>query len=202
MDGTLLDSSFAMTYTVNHIRESLGLEPISQEYLEFHINQPDIDLPMKFYGVKKYKASHQELFRKHYMQSSSLYVKPYLGVHELLQFLKERNIVLSIATNASDFFAKHMLKNCKLLDFFDFIIGANHVTNRKPDPAMLNLIAKSSAINTHQSIVVGDSIKDELAAKNAGMGFLFADWGYGTSDTAKIKIQNIDKLSDYFKTIL
>lgn len=202
MDGTLLDSSFAMTCTVNHIRKSLGLEPISKEYLEFHINQPDSDLPMKFYGVKEYSASHHELFRKHYMESSNLYVKPYVGALELLQFLKDKNLTLSIATNASDFFAKHMLENCKLLDYFDFIIGANNVPKRKPDPAMLHHIVKSSSIDTHQSIVVGDSIKDELAALNAGMDFLFANWGYGKSDTAKIKIQNISNLHEYFKEIL
>ncbi|MDX1808803.1 MAG: HAD family hydrolase [Sulfurospirillaceae bacterium] len=202
MDGTLLDSSFAMTCTVNHIRESLGLEPISKEYLEFHINQPDIDLPMKFYGVKEYTQAHHELFRKHYIQNSNLYVQPYVGARELLQFLKNKNITLSIATNASDFFAKHMLANCDMLDYFDFIVGANNVKNRKPEPDMFHHIIENSSIDTKQSIVIGDSIKDELAAKNADIEFLFADWGYGTSDTAKIKIQNIDKLRDYLQDIL
>lgn len=45
MDGTLIDSSEAMTQSVNFVRSSIGLEPITKSYLEYYINQPDQHLP-------------------------------------------------------------------------------------------------------------------------------------------------------------
>ena len=34
MDGTLIDSSAAMTHSVNYVRNTLGLLPIDKKYLE------------------------------------------------------------------------------------------------------------------------------------------------------------------------
>ena len=202
MDGTLLDSSYAMTCSVNHVRKELGLAPIEKEFLEYHINKPDEDLPMKFYGIKEYEPLHHELFKEHYLASSTLHARPYNGVLELLNFLKSKKIILSVATNASDFFAKHMLKNCKMLDYFTHIVGANNVKKRKPYPDMIDYVIALTSTHAKDTVLVGDSIKDEDAAKNANTDFIFADWGYGTTDSAKNIIYSIDELNKYFKKIL
>ncbi len=201
MDGTLLDSSYAMTCSVNFVRNSMGLEPIEKEYLEYHINQPDLNLPMHLYGTKQYSPAQQKLFREHYLENSTLHVKPYDGALELLKYLKSKGTYQSIATNAPDIFAKHMLKNCKLADFFAFIVGANNVEKSKPNPQMLNLICEKTSTIAEQTIFIGDSIKDEMAAKNANMKFIFADWGYGQS-VSENKIKSVKKLQDYLENIL
>ncbi len=117
MDGTLLDSSGAMTYSVNYVREFMGLNHIDKAYVEHQLNQPDGNLPMLLYGTKEYTKEQQTLFRKHYLDNSPSFVKPYDGVPLLLEYLKSRDISLGIATNAPDFFAKHMLSACGLGDF-------------------------------------------------------------------------------------
>jgi len=193
MDGTILDSSFAMLQSVNYVRDSLGLEPLSKEYLEYHINALDQDLPMLFYKTKKYDPKHRALFKEHYLANANLHVKPYVGAKECLESLKQRGIKLTIATNASDFFALNMLKHQKLVDLFDFIIGANCVANPKPNPDMLFYIAQKTQIPLGQMLLVGDSIKDELAARNANIDFLFATWGYGQNHE---QVQKIDSLKD------
>ncbi len=43
-------------------------------------------------------------------------------------------------------------------------------------------------------MMIGDSIKDEIAANEAKVSFIFADWGYGTSDTALLRAKNIHEL--------
>ena len=202
MDGTLLDSSYAMTCSVNHVREQLGLEPVEKEFLEYHINKPDEDLPMKFYGVKEYQPLHHDLFKEHYLKSSTLHVKPYDGVHELLTFLKSTGATLSVATNASDFFVFHMLEQSNMTDFFTHIIGANNVEKRKPYPDMIELLIDATSVGKKETILVGDSVKDEGAATNANTDFAFADWGYGTTKTAKRRFENIDGLHNFFKEVL
>ena len=185
MDGTLLDSSSAMTYSVNYVRNIMGLKSIDKGYVEYQLNQPDGDLPMLLYGTKEYTKEQQSLFRKHYLDNSPTFIKPYDGVIQLLEYLKSKDISLGIATNAPDFFAKHMLGACQMEDFFTSILGANNVERTKPDPQMLELSCQKFSASISESIFIGDSIKDELAAKNANMEFIFADWGYGKSKSAK-----------------
>ena len=197
MDGTLLDSSQAMTISVNHVRKSYGLAPIEKEYLEFIINEPCVDLPMKLYDVKEYSQEHRERFAEHYLANANLHVKPYEGTYELLESLHVKGLTLSIATNASDFFARNMLEGQGMLDFFSFIIGANNVENSKPNPDMLHHISNISEIPLANSLLVGDSIKDEGAAKKANIDFLFASWGYGKSSDHTKSFENVPELNEY-----
>ena len=198
MDGTLLDSSKAMTYSVNYVRDIMGLGQIDKEFIENQLNQPDGDLPMLLYGTKEYTKEQQSLFRNHYLENSPKFILPYAGVLELLKYLKSEKISLSIATNAPDIFAKHMLSSCKLDGFFDCIVGANNVEKTKPDPQMLQMICDKLSVSIEHSAFVGDSIKDEWAAKNANMPFIFADWGYGSSTSATNRQENVYKLHSYF----
>ncbi len=90
-----------------------------------------------------------------------------------------------------------MLKGQGMLDFFSFIIGANNVERSKPNPDMLQHISSLSEIPLADSLLVGDSIKDEGAAKSANMDFLFASWGYGKSNDFTKSFENIPKLNEY-----
>ncbi len=202
MDGTLLDSSRAMTISVNHVRKSFGLNTIEKEYLEHIINEPCDDLPMKLYEVKEYTKTHKERFAEHYLANSNLHVEPYDGVHELLESLHVEGVTLSIATNATDIFARHMLKRQGLLGFFSFIVGSNSVEKSKPSPDMLHHISKMSQISLNDSLLVGDSIKDEGAALNANMDFLFASWGYGKSSNTTQSFKNIKELNKHLLKLI
>jgi len=201
MDGTLLDSSLAMTLSVNHVRKSYGLDPIKKEYLEFIINEPCVDLPMKLYDAKEYSQEHRDRFAKHYLANANLHVKPYEGAYELLKSLHVKGITLSIATNASDFFARNMLQGQGMLDFFSFIIGANNVERSKPNPDMLQHISTLSDIPLSNSLLVGDSVKDEGAAKSANIDFLFASWGYGKSFSHTKSFKDIRELNNYLLSV-
>ncbi len=63
---------------------------------------------------------------------------------------------------------------------------------------MLELLCQKFSISISESIFIGDSVKDELAAKNANMKFIFADWGYGKSKSAIHRQPNISRLHSYF----
>lgn len=193
MDGTLIDSSAAMTNSVNYVRHRLGLEPIGQKYLEYHINQPDQHLPKIFYNTEAYDPDHRALFKEHYMQNSPSMIALYPDVVTMLQLLSQK-AHLAIATNASDFFARHMLEKMGILDYFSAIVGANNVAEPKPSPLMVHHLMQLLESEPSKTILVGDSIKDEGAAKNAGIAFIFAGWGYGTSETAEQRAENIHEL--------
>lgn len=193
MDGTLIDSSEAMTYSVNFVRNTLGLEPIEKSYLEYHINQPDHHLPKIFYNTEVYDPAHRELFRQTYTVSSPSMISLYPDVEAMLGVLSQK-ATLSIATNASDFIARSMLENLQIAEHFSYVFGANNVKAPKPNPEMLEMIMQLTKSPKEQTIMIGDSLKDELAAKEAGVKFIFADWGYGKSPSASVKAKDIKEL--------
>jgi phosphoglycolate phosphatase len=200
MDGTLINSSGAMTQSVNFVREHLGLSPISKKDLEYHINQPDQNLPKIFYNTDEYDPAHRALFKEHYLEHSTSSLL-YPDVREMLHYLSQK-AQLCIATNASDFFARRMLEELKVIDYFNAIVGANNVGEPKPSPLMLHYLMHQTDTTPENTLLVGDSIKDEEAAANAGIDFIFAEWGYGTSESANLRAHNIHELLALLNTFI
>ncbi len=201
MDGTLVDSSLALTHSVNYVRDTLGLEPIDQRALEYYINQPNQRLPLILYNTPEYQKEHIALFCQHYIKNSAQYVTLYDGVEEMLSFLSQR-AWLGVATNASDFLARHVLEHLQIDHYFDAIVGSNNVSEPKPSPQMLHLVMQNLSSQQDKTFLVGDSSKDELAAHHAKIAFIFAKWGYGKSESATINVSDIEALMRFLKTFI
>ncbi|RLA72900.1 MAG: HAD family hydrolase [Epsilonproteobacteria bacterium] len=189
MDGTLLDSKTDITISINYIRElHHNLPPLSEEFVVEAINMQERNLPKLFYGTELYQDSDREVFEVHY--ATQCIQNPYLyeGMLETLHQLTSKGVKISVATNAPTKFAVRMLTHLGVADMFDMIIGADRVKISKPDPQMLNMILNHYGYEKekHQAWMVGDSSKDMMGAKNAGIESLFATWGFspqGKHDT-------------------
>ncbi|MDY6821630.1 MAG: HAD family hydrolase [Deferribacterota bacterium] len=189
MDGTLLDSKTDITKSINFVREKKGLPPLTEDYVLEAINGPIQELSMKFYNTPQYEKSDRILFEEHYMQQCTKNVKVYDGVVELLNFCKEKNIKLSVATNAPTKFAIRMLEAAKILNYFDYVKGYDNDIPPKPNPdVILYLIEK---FRKNNPLLIGDSEIDYLTAKNACINYILACWGFG--------IKNLSMNKDFVK---
>lgn len=196
MDGTLIDSSAAMTQSVNYVRARIGLPPIDQKMLEYHINQPDHHLPKIFYNTDEYDPQHRAWFKEHYLEHVHTMIALYPDIAEMLKSVYD-TAHLAIATNASDFFAHHMLEHMKIDHYFSAIVGSNNVAEPKPSPLMIQHLMDSFSLKTDHTVLVGDSLKDEQAALNAGIDFFFVEWGYGSTSAQKTtKVQTVSQLQN------
>ena len=68
-----------------------------------------------------------------------------------------------MASNAPHDTLEKILKKNEIYELFDEVIGASKEIPQKPDPAMLHLAVSKTGAD--KAIFVGDSLKDELAAK-------------------------------------
>lgn len=66
------------------------------------------------------------------------------------------------------------LKNWQLDAYFSFIISLDNMIEAKPSPASFALIAKGSAINPQEWLLIGDSESDAQTA--AALGIYFFHW--------------------------
>ncbi|HXR02225.1 MAG TPA: HAD-IA family hydrolase, partial [Pseudomonas sp.] len=66
----------------------------------------------------------------------------------------------------------------KLGRFFRWIVGGDTLPQQKPDPAALFFVMKMAGAPGSQSLFVGDSRNDVLAAKAAGVACVAMSYGY------------------------
>jgi len=186
MDGTLIDSQKDITISINYVREqNYKLPPLSEAFIVEAINMEVRNLPKLFYDTEIYYNSDKEVFEEHYKHQCTQNPYLYEGVQETLQKLLDIGVKLSVATNAPTQFAQIMLSHLNIADMFDVIIGADKVKESKPSPEMLNNILNHYSFDKeiHKAWMIGDNSKDMLSAKNAGIGSVFATWGFSPNST-------------------
>jgi phosphoglycolate phosphatase len=192
MDGTLINSGNIIANTINHVRTNTGLSKLSKECLLKNINNPHINSAKFFYGTDQFTKQHTQLFEQYYEQNYEKEIVLYDGIQKLLARL-HKDFILTIATNANTTFAIQMTQHLDIYKYFQKIVGANMVLKSKPDPEMLHLIIDEFKYQKKNTILVGDSDKDRLAASNANIDFLAVNWGFTPN---KKSIQTIKELED------
>jgi len=96
--------------------------------------------------------------------------EPVPGLHELLPKLRERGLKLAVVTADASWRARTSLTALQLIDCFDVVVGADHVEKSKPAPDMALLACRILGVEPGRAVVVGDTPRDIMMAKDAGAG--------------------------------
>ncbi len=199
MDGTLIDSGFAITNTINYVRENLGFEKLERNHILEKVNDPTINSAEFFYGTKEFTKQQTKLFEEYYNVHCLTDLVIYDGILELVEKLS-KNFTLAVATNANSDYAHKMLNHVGLGQYFETILGYDSVRNPKPHPEMVNKILEKHNISKEHAQLVGDSKKDIMAAQNAGVDWVLVNWGFSNHDNEAIETveQLRNKIFDKF----
>lgn len=176
LDGTLLDTLDDLTDSVNHVLTSFGYPLRSKEEVRSFVGNGA--------GVLMEKAVPQgadfeaplNAFREYYADHCRIKTKPYNGIAEALEALKEK-YPIAIVSNKPDSAVKPLCA-----DFFPGIYaqGQTDTIPRKPAPDMV--YAAMKAIGADKCIYVGDSEVDVQTGRNAGIPVLSVLWGFRTEE--------------------
>ncbi len=177
LDGTLIDSAEDIALHVGRVFREMKGEGLSHEEVKKNIGDGARSLLANFFeGQELEKAL--EKFLCYYTLEPVIHTKPYEGVIDALESLKERGKLLAVATNKPHAITLEVLKKLKMLHYFDEILGADLLPEKKPSPLPLLEIAKRLEVPPEFALMVGDSENDILAGKGAGMLTAHAGWGY------------------------
>ena len=91
------------------------------------------------------------------------------GLFELLDFLKENNIKIALATSTSTDSATKMIKTAGVYDYFDALVCGDDVTNGKPHPEVFLKAAEKLGLKPVDCIAYEDSINGIKSAHSAEM---------------------------------
>ncbi len=179
LDGTLLNTIEDLQDSVNYTLAQYGCPPRTLEEIRQFIGNGAKKLIERSLpgnpqdpAVEDVLATYQAYYKTH----SKIKTKPYDGIPEALQILKEK-YPIAIVSNKPDAATKALCK-----EFFGDVYARGESTDcpRKPAPDML--IQAMGIIGVDTCIYVGDSEPDILTAKNLGVKCLSVLWGFRTRE--------------------
>jgi len=205
LDGTLIDTSPDLVASLNHTIAAEGLEPVTYDDLTHLVGQGVHMMITRAYAMRE-RALDEETrtrlfnrFMDFYLDTMPGASKPYPGVLDALDRLEAAGMKLAVCTNKLESLTFPLLEKLGLKDRFGTITGGDTFTWRKPDARhILGTIEKAGAL-TSRAIMIGDSVNDIAAAKNAAIPSIAVPFGYSdvpveTLDPSLV-IQHYDELT-------
>jgi len=117
-------------------------------------------------------------FMEYYDEHNTDYTKPYSGMPELLQDLRDMGVAMAVASN------KYQKAVTKIIAHFfpdiQFVAveGQRDGVNVKPDPSVIFSILGQAQVLKSETLYVGDSGVDMEAARRACIDSVGVTWGF------------------------
>lgn len=182
LDGTLIDSAPDLQAAVNTVLSSHGLRRISIEETQAFIGDGMPKLCERALeatgGPEEILEVFYDAFKKRYMSAPAVKTKPMIAVRETLITAKGAAFAMGVCTNKSEPVAETILTELQLRSFFTDFVGAMPGRALKPDPEPLLLCAERIGTGDRRAVLIGDSIADVKAARNAHMPCILVRGGY------------------------
>jgi len=168
-DGTVVDSFEAHLESFRRTLLRFGIAVEDEEiYRRFGKPARQIlkeTLPEKYHRyideiVKGKRAEFAETSRE---------ARVFDGVEEILRYLKGRGVKVGLATSSDRKSVMRVLIRFGLDRYFDAILSSEDVEEAKPNPRIFIKTAERLGAAPGECLVVGDSIFDVIAAREAGI---------------------------------
>jgi phosphoglycolate phosphatase len=173
LDGVLIDSKENMKSAWKKVKIKHDIKVSFNSYFQ-NIGEsfPNI---LKKLKIKKNEKSIENTYKRESLKNINL-INLYPGVKKTLQYLIKKKIKIVIVTSKDKFRSKKILK--KLDVKIQQIYSPTKHLKGKPKPDLIFEAIKKNNSSKKLSLFVGDTISDRKAAKNAGVDFIFAKYGY------------------------
>ncbi|MDG4596242.1 MAG: phosphoglycolate phosphatase [Candidatus Contendobacter sp.] len=185
LDGTLVDSVPDLTAAVNAMLRQLSLPAREEAQVRTWVGNGMNNLIHRALTNDMAGRAEPELFTRArslyktaYAAHISVHSSLYPGVIEGLAELRAAGWPMACVTNKPAEFALPLLDRLGIGGFFTTVVGGECAPNPKPAPDALLLCAERLGVPIRQGLMVGDSLNDVGAARNAGCPVVCVPYGY------------------------
>lgn len=191
LDGTMIDTGADFHAAINAMRRELGLSSelsLSQitnlvgkgsENLVRGVLALDFDAT----DAAQHFESALAAYQRHYEQVNGQFSRLYDGVREGLQAMQQIGLPMACVTNKPYAFAKPLLAQFALDQYFSLLYGGDSFARKKPDPLPLLEACRHFALPPKQVLVLGDSSNDAQAARAAGCPVWILPYGFNHGES-------------------
>lgn len=189
LDGTLSDSIYSLTYSGNETLRELGFGPFTEEDYKYFVGDGAANLVKRALRAsgdaelthfEEAFRRYREIFAVHCMDG----VKPYAGITELLEDLREKGLKLAVLSNKPHAESVKVVENLFGKGTFDVIQGQKEGVPIKPSPqGVFHVLSQLSEkfgeeIRPENLLYFGDTGTDVLTGRSAGAFTIGVLWGF------------------------
>ena len=185
LDGTLVDSVPDLTVAVNVMLRQLDLPARDETRVRTWVGNGMNNLihraltdDMAGRADPALFARAKTLYRAAYAEHLSVHSSLYPGVRTGLAELRAAGWPMACVTNKPAEFALPLLDRLGIGPFFATVVGGECIAHPKPAPDALLLCAQRLGVPIDRGLMVGDSLNDVGAARNAGCPVVCVPYGY------------------------
>lgn len=171
MDGLMFDTETLYFKANQKTAEKVEI-PFDYSFYENYIGASDEDFFAGMY--ESFEKEKVDLF----LELSGVDVENELfstppklkeGLLSLLDYLKENNYILVVASSSKRFIVEKMLKNANLTSYFSAVVGGDEVIQSKPHPEIFKKAAALTGVESSQILILEDSLNGVRSAYAAGI---------------------------------
>jgi phosphoglycolate phosphatase len=183
LDGTLVDTAGEIAAALNRTLEELGLASLELGAVEALIGKGvrvlmERALQQVEGGALIELDPAVERFEAHYAQTVGTDARLFAGVMPGLRRLAEAGMAMSVVTNKPRFFTEMLLERLEVAPFLKAVVAGDDGIRRKPHGDMLLAACDRMGSAPHQTLMLGDSDNDVIAARSAGCAVWCVPYGY------------------------
>lgn len=197
LDGTLIDSVPDIAVAVDRMLESIGRSAVGEAQVRNWVGNgsaalvarallnrliPTQEIPQALDELQTHQTDLWDKgvtgFQRYYSKDCAEHTRIYPGVIEFLNYLAEQRVPMAILTNKPTLFTGPILEALKLDHYFGRVVCGDTCERKKPEPDQLHYLLEKYRTKPEKSIMVGDSINDVLAARNANVPVIAVSYGY------------------------
>lgn len=198
-DGTLADTRANIVRTLQASMHQLDLPVADEAACASTIGLKLDDACRHLYPdgpadlADRFVETYREIF---FRNKESLVPAPFPHVLPTLRQLRQRGVVLTIASSRGTGSLHSFIDAMGLRDCISYVLGADSVEHTKPHPEPVLRTLRETGIDAAHTLVVGDMPVDILMGRNAGVQTCGVTYGNATRD--QLQAAGADFLIDDF----
>lgn len=172
MDGLMFDSEVIAEMAYKKAVKKFGYDISNEIYYQLlGRNKTDAYMIIKEHMGEEYpaheihKLAHE--FKYAHIQEHGLPMKK--GLMELLEFVKQKGILMAVASSSDKSIIEWYLKLGGIEKYFDYIISGEQVVHSKPNPEIFLRVCRELGVTPEEALVLEDSKSGIMAAVNGNI---------------------------------
>jgi phosphoglycolate phosphatase len=181
LDGTLVDSAPDLHAALDRLMAARGLPGFTRREVVAMIGDGARVLVERALAARGQPFDQAALddFLEDYTANAAVETRPFPGITDALDRLREQGWRLAVCTNKPVEAARELLGALGLMEQLDALGGGDSFAVRKPHPGHLLGTIEAAGGTLAAAVMVGDHRNDVEAARGAGIPCVFVGWGYG-----------------------
>jgi phosphoglycolate phosphatase len=193
LDGTLVDSLDDLTDAVNHMLAGFDRPPLPSAAVRLLVGRGARNLVQRALDTQS-PADIEQGFKR-FVEFNTAHIadksRLYPGAREMVERLATNGLRLAVISNKQEAMSRLILEQLGVERCFEVICGGDTFPEMKPSPVPLLLTLGRLGVPAAGAVMVGDSINDIQAGKEAGIATIGCTWGYGGAE----EVRGADRLA-------